>query len=150
MARANKMYQYQAVGQGICTDHMCLNALWQQESADELIKITTWHFYFTRECYLCEMLAVNAWYEMINIWDNLSTFIPGPGIFLSTDILWTIRQYTTDLLYIRFTNQTKYKQNNFSDLSTDSPCGGWFTRLFYGSPFIGLCFENDSLCVILV
>ena len=54
---------------------------------------------------LCQMLAIVALYEMINVWDIVSAFIHLPIMFLFTDFLfeWWIGQVTMDFLYIRFT-----------------------------------------------
>ena len=58
------------------------------------------------------MLALITQYEMIKVWDTVSTCIHLPRMFLSTNILFEQRigQFTMDLLWIRFSFYTKDNQ----------------------------------------
>ena len=49
-------------------------------------------------------MALYTQHEMISVWDNVSTFIRLPRLFLSTEYLFEQRigQVTMNLLYIRF------------------------------------------------
>ena len=54
---------------------------------------------------LFRMLATSTQYEIIDVWDIVSTFICLPRMFLSSDYLsWKqIGQVATNIIYIRFT-----------------------------------------------
>ena len=95
---------------------------------------------------------INNVSDMNNVWDTVSTFIHlyPRALFLNNgldNIQWT--SFISDL-YIKLMIISR----RVTGFATGSPCGVWgrelTTCLLYDGPLLGLCFQNDIWCVILV
>ena len=95
------------------------------------------------------------WYEMMNIWDTVSTFIHLHRMFLSTDNLFEQRigQFTLAHLYIILHNILSEINKSVPGVVTDSPYGVWgreLTTCHLGNHIwltVRFMFQSDSWCI---
>ena len=95
------------------------------------------------------------WYEMMNIWDTVSTFIHLHRMFLPTDNLFEQRigQFTLAHLYIILHNILSEINKSVPGLVTYSPYGVWgreLTTCHLGNHIrltVRFMFQSDSWCI---